>query len=524
MAGVVREIERKYQAADGADGARAAAPPLPELGVPGVHRVVDAGTVDLDAVYYDTEDQRLAADGVTLRRRTGGEDAGWHLKLPVEPGVRDEVQAPPGRDAEVPRTLLSLVRSRLRGEPLVPTMRLRQERQRRRLLGPEGELLVEVVRDRVSAERFGPSGGTAKWTETECELAEGRDPVLLDRVEERLLAAGYTRAGHASKLARALEETAFPAERKDKRAKSAKKHRKTQQPSLTAADVVLGYADEQVRALVALDPAVRRDVPDSVHRMRVATRRLRSCFRSYGKVLDRAVTGPLGDELKWLAAELGVDRDQEVLAERLHTRVGELPRGLQLGPVRGRLRTFSHARRGGSRRRLIAVLDGRRYMELLTALHALLERPPLLGKAAESPPDKVVAAAVRRDFDRLAGHIGEALAAPPGETRDLALHEARKAAKRTRYSAEAARAVFGRRAREYAVRMTALQDLLGEHQDSVVAREALREIAVQAHAAGEPSFTYGVLYERECGLARECERELPVLWRSVASEEHRRLG
>lgn len=81
-----REIERKYEADH--DG-------LPDLtGVPGVTEVVDAGVTHLDATYYDTADERLAADGITLRRRTGGDDAGWHLKLPVAPGVRDEIQAP----------------------------------------------------------------------------------------------------------------------------------------------------------------------------------------------------------------------------------------------------------------------------------------------------------------------------------------------------------------------------------------------------------------------------------------------
>ncbi|MYW11522.1 CHAD domain-containing protein, partial [Streptomyces sp. SID2563] len=94
----------------------------------------------------------------------------------------------------------------------------------------------------------------------------------------------------------------------------------------TAGDHVLRYVRHQAEAIVALDPAVRRGLPDSVHRMRVATRRLRSALRTYRRVLDREATRPLGTELKWLAGELGVDRDQEVLDARLRARLGELPR------------------------------------------------------------------------------------------------------------------------------------------------------------------------------------------------------
>lgn len=87
MADSKREIERKYEATD--------ATRLPDLSrVAGVAAVDHRGVSELDAVYYDTQDLRLAAGHLTLRRRTGGDDAGWHLKLPVATGVRDEIRAP----------------------------------------------------------------------------------------------------------------------------------------------------------------------------------------------------------------------------------------------------------------------------------------------------------------------------------------------------------------------------------------------------------------------------------------------
>ncbi|TVL91848.1 CYTH and CHAD domain-containing protein [Streptomyces sp. SAJ15] len=510
MADTVREVERKYDAAD-AGG-------LPDLsGVPGVARTVAGGVVTLDATYYDTPDRRLAADGITLRRRTGGDDAGWHLKLPAGPDTRDEIRAPLA-DA-LPRRLAALIHSRTRGARVVPLVRLVSEREVHRLLDAEGGPLAEGSVDRVTAYRLADGDGErapARWTEIEVELAEGRDPRLLDAIEKKLRKAGVRRAAASSKLARALHETATEEERK----RTAEAPRPPRPAEPTAGDVVLDYARGQLAALVALDPAVRLDAPDSVHRMRVATRRLRSLFRSYAKVLDRGVTDPLGEELKWLAAELGVDRDHEVLTERLSRRLNEVPPALRVGPVRNRLHTWSHAHRGGSRRQVIALLDGERYLALLNALDALLADPPLRPAAAKSPR-KVLRKAVLRDFARLASRVETALSAPAGPERDEAAHAARKAAKRTRYAAEAARPALGKPAKRFAQRMTSVQDALGDHQDSVVARQALTELSAQAHAAGESTFTYGLVYGHEEALAADRERELPELWAEVSRKRHR---
>ncbi|MFM9369549.1 CHAD domain-containing protein [Streptomyces sp. Da 82-17] len=507
MAETKREIERKYEATATGDSD---GPGLPDLTrVPGVAAVLDRGTVDLDATYYDTADLRLAASSRTLRRRTGGDDAGWHLKLPVAAGVRDEVQAP--LSDRVPRALAGLVRSRVRDAELVPVIRLRSARDVHHLVDADGALLAELSVDSVRADRLtaadGPGAGaeSAAWTEIEVELADGGDPKLLDKVEKRLRKAGVVPAGSASKLARALAETGAAPERP----------RRPPEP-VTAGEHVLAYLRAQRDALVELDPDVRRDLPDAVHQMRVTTRRIRSALRSYGKVLDRAVTGPVGEELKWLAGELGVDRDREVLTERLQDAVAALPRALVTGPVRGRLRTWSAARRSGSKRRLTAVLDGGRYLALLDAVDALLADPPLRPAAAKPAAD-VLPDAVLREQRRLAAHVEEALAAPPGPERDLAMHEARKKAKRTRYAAELARPALGKPARRLAARMKDLQGGLGEHQDSVMTRLALRDLAAQAHAAGESAFTYGVLYGRQERAAAQAEAELAGWWAAAVS-------
>ncbi|MFI0085844.1 CYTH and CHAD domain-containing protein [Streptomyces bobili] len=510
MAETKREIERKYESDDSG---------LPDLtGVPGVAAVLDKGVAELDATYYDTADARLSAASLTLRRRTGGSDEGWHLKFPVAPGVRDEIRAP--LSDTLPRALAGLIRSHVRDAEVAPVVRLRSARDVRDLVDAEGRLLAEVSVDAVRADRLTADGGSAQWTEIEVELADGGDPDFLDKVDKRLRKAGVRPSRSASKLARALAETE-PKRKKKGRPKACQDGKPASAASasaapVTAGDHVLAYLRAQRDAIVQLDPAVRRDLPDSVHRMRVATRRMRSAFRSYDKVLDRAATDPIGEELKWLAGELGVDRDQEVLTDRLTASLDALPRPLVTGPVRNRLRTWARARSGGSRRRLIAVLDAKRYLALLDTLDRLVDEPPLLAAAAGAP-EKVLAKAVRKDFGQVAALVEEALGQPPGADRDLALHDARKKAKRTRYSAETAAPALGGPAAELVRLMKSLQGLLGDHQDSVMTREALRDLAAQAHAAGETAFTYGVLYAREERRAELAEAALPQAWETIGA-------
>ncbi|KIF05124.1 metal-binding protein, partial [Streptomyces sp. RSD-27] len=207
MADTQREIERKFEFTGDrgkapSDGKRPRkkdhARGVPDLtGTAGIAAVRDRGTARLDAVYYDTPDRALAADGITLRRRTGGEDAGWHLKLPVAPGVRDEVRSP--LSDTLPPDLAALVRSRTRRSRLEPQVRLRSDRHTRDLLDADGHLLAQLCTDSVRAER---GRAATAWTEVEVELADDGAPALLDAVQERFAAAGLRPSDAPSKLAR----------------------------------------------------------------------------------------------------------------------------------------------------------------------------------------------------------------------------------------------------------------------------------------------------------------------------------
>ncbi|MFF3504555.1 CHAD domain-containing protein [Streptomyces sp. NPDC003247] len=477
--------------------------------------LVDAGTHDLDAVYYDTADLRLTRGSATLRRRTGGPDAGWHLKLPLGDDTRDEIRAP--LQEEVPGRLRDLTLSRTRGAPLAPVVRIRSHRTARDLLDADGTRVAEVVLDRVEADSLRPGGGHTAWTELEVELAETTDPAVLKRVDKALGKEGFTLLKTPSKLSRALAETA-PRGGADTRTPADAEpapDRPAELPPGSAGAQVLAYVHDQVRTLVDLDPAVRRGLPDSVHRMRVACRRLRSCLRSYRSLFDRGVTDPLREELKWLGGELGAERDQEVLLERLRGHVGDLPPELVLGPVSARLQAWDAHRSAEARARTLAALDSARHLALLESLDRLATHPPLRAQGSRKAA-KVLPGAIGKEHDRLARRVARAGRTSPGPDRDAALHDARKGAKRLRYAAEAARPALGKPARRMAKRAKAVQKALGDHHDSVVARDTLRRQAVAAHAAGEPGFTWGLLHGREQAVATDRERELPDLWRRAS--------
>jgi len=181
---------------------------LPDLGsLPGGVAVTDPEEFLLVASYFDTADLRLAKASITLRRRTGGSDAGWHLKLPVTAGTRRELQVPLGDDpTAVPAQLASQVSTWVRDEPLQVVAVLETRRTVRRLAGRGGETLAEVADDAVTGRVPGPGDAAAEpatWREIEIELVGG-GPEILAAARARMTAAGARPSSAASKLGRLL--------------------------------------------------------------------------------------------------------------------------------------------------------------------------------------------------------------------------------------------------------------------------------------------------------------------------------
>jgi CHAD domain-containing protein len=467
-------------------------------GLSSVARVERSPAQDLDAVYFDTPGHELAAHHVTLRRRTGGTDAGWHLKLPAGPDARTEVRAPLGEEGgqesgTVPENLLDVVLAIVRDRPVVPVAHIATSRTVDMLYGPDGTALAEFCDDQVVARavaRAEHEESEQRWREWELELACGADRDLLDRLANRLLDAGAVVAGHGSKLARVLDGGGGEV---------------TVEPP---ADPVHRAVAEQVEQLLVWDRAVRADADDSVHQMRVTTRKIRSLLQSSEGAFGISDDAWILDELRQLAAVLGMARDAEVLAERYERALNELPMVLVRGPVRQRLVDGANKHYESGLRRSLIAMRSQRYFRLLDALEGLVaaEPPP------QQPGEELAQLTIGSAYKRLR-KAAKAAAEAADADRDEALHRIRKGAKRLRYTAAATGDD------KVSERAKTIQTLLGDHQDSVVSRTHLSHQAEAAHAAGEDTFTYGLLYQLEDELARrsreQLDRALKKLDRSV---------
>ncbi len=523
MTTVHREVERKYALEDGA----AAPAERAWAALPGVEAVRSAGRHHLEAVYYDTPGHRLAAARTTLRRRTGGDDAGWHLKLPALDGARAEVRLPLDEradgEAPVPEELVRLARAASGGEPLAPVARLVTERSVLHLLGPDRTVLAEVAEDEVSAVRLSEGEPVAEqaWRELEVELVDAADAegaALLDAAEAVLADAGIAPSASGSKLARALGTAPAPPPAP------------TLSPASDAGAVVVAHLRGQVREMLDLEPHVRLDTPDAVHRVRVASRRLRSALKTFRPVLDRTRARAAREELRWYAGVLGGARDAEVLRERLAGAAradaawAEPPADPAGAP--GEPEATARAieaelgeQHAGAHAAVVQALDGERYRALAASLEELVAAPPLTTQG-RLPASQVLLRRVRRTHRELRDLVEAALGGPAGDERDVAVHEARKAGKRARYAAEALLPVWPEAA-EYAKATKRLQTDLGDHQDSVVARAALHRLAATERGAPH-AFALGRLHALEQAAADRAEVALPQLWEAASSRRARR--
>jgi CHAD domain-containing protein len=509
MAVVQLEIEQKFEVDETFL--------VPDLsGVPGVAEVREPAEHHLDAAYYDTADLRLARARVTLRRRTGGTDAGWHVKLPAVAGARRELHSPVGRAAKnPPKAVLEPVLGIVRQAPATQVALLRTRRVVTELLDAEGQVLAEVADDHVTGTAYPAGPGEAAvvttWREVEVELVDG-DTGLLAAVAETLIDAGARPADSPSKLSRVLADrlAAFAPEPEAAPAPKAgkgKKGKKRQVPAAAAGDVVRAALRSQVQALSDADLMVRTGQADGVHQVRVACRRLRSTLAAFRPVLDRTRTDPVRAELAAVGTALSPTRDAEVALAHLRELVAAQPVELVLGPVAARLQQAAIKDEAAGDAQARKVLAGAAYLQLRDDLDALVAEPPLT-EAAVRPADEVLREVVVRTGRRLQ----RAVELAGDSDSDEALHDVRKAAKRLRYTAEAAVPVLGRPVADLVTVLKGVQEVLGERQDTFITRPLLVHLGLQAFAAGENAWTWGRLHALEQARSEQAEREFWVRW------------
>ncbi|MBV8258245.1 MAG: CYTH and CHAD domain-containing protein [Actinobacteria bacterium] len=422
------------------------------------------------SVYYDVPGGSLAAAGITLRRRTERGASVWQLKLPSDDS-RLELEAP-GPPSGPPEEMLRLLRAHLRHGKLEKVAELRT-RRRGELVARRGST-AEVTVDEVAimdARRV-----RDEFVEVEIELREG-SPKRLDGIADELAEAGATPGAGIPKVFRALGlDGAAP------------------EPE-SPFEGLRALLRAQLREILAHDPGTRlgRD-PESLHDMRVAVRRTRALLRAGGELIATDTTA-LAERLKALGQVLGDVRDLDVLIDHLSAEAAKLGEP-DAAHAKALLRALARER---TRRRatLMKTLDSDVYLALLDEFARTVDT--LAPAETDATLDDLAAKALKK--------LRKAVDALPDDPHDDELHHVRKIGKRARYASELA----GHDSVVAAAKK--LQDVLGDHQDSVVAEERLRTLA--AKGTPEQAVAAGRLVERERGRKARARADWAGAWKRV---------
>jgi len=450
-----------------------------------------------DTIYVDTSDLRLAGWGCSLRHRSG---EGWTLKLtPATDGGLIERPELEFRDmAEVPVGALAIVAAYLRGAVVRPAVTLQTVRSPFRLEDAGAHVLGVATVDDVSVR----GRGGARFHEAELELAEDAPRSLAKHVRKRVKKAGGGKPDPTPKYLRALGARARP---------NADIVLPQEGQAKSLGDLALSAIAGSTMRLMQNDPLVRAGGDDeAVHQARVATRRLRSDLRTFHELLEPAWAADLLAELKWLGGLIGELRDTDVLRRRIQGRVAALPEAGRVGADRV-LRALD-ARRRRARRSLIAGMTDERYIRLVESV-LKASRNPGFDPARSSRRVSAALVFLEDPVRKLRRSVGRL----PGRPGDPALHDVRIRAKRVRYAAEAIAPGIGKRASAVATAAAGLQDVLGEHQDAVVAVQWLQTRAPKADEA--EAALLARLMRAEGAAARQSRSQ----WRAAWDELDRRL-
>ena len=501
-ASTLREVERKLAVDERFV--------MPDLRLSGAPHVTAQPTVVLTATYYDTDDLRLARSGVTLRRRTGGADAGWHLKLPTGDAAdaRDEMQLPlkSGRPGNVPDELSTLVLALTRGAPLAARATQRTRRKPTNIGSLSDVVDLEVVDDSVSL-IDGPLANT-KYREVEVEVLGNSQ--LMNVVIELLRDAGAETSTSKSKGIRAVagDITLAPIIPPVERAR----------PKDTASYAVTQLVRTHVQALITQDLRVRRGLPDAVHQFRVSARRLRSGLQAFGPLVDDEWARSLRTELGWIAGVLGASRDREVIEARLFASIRALPGDLDRAAALVAVQTQLDSERAVADHEIEVALGSVRYLALLDQLVAAAEKPPTTDEA-EGSAASVLPPLVNKRWKRLAREANLLHDELLGH--DDHWHKTRITAKKARYAVDACVPVFGGPARKLAKQLEQVTELLGEHQDCAVAADTVRGI-LDRETGPQTAFALGALYAQQRDRTAQIRREFIEAWPRISHSEWRK--
>jgi CHAD domain-containing protein len=430
------------------------------------------------STYYDSADRALASSRMTLRRRVENGKSLWQLKLPREEGRLElEVAGGPGAP---PARFQELLVGILRGRELEQAAKLRTRRSGISVR-ENGRVLADVVVDDVAV--LDGRRVATRFRELEVEVVDG-DMRDAERIAKRLRKAGAFATSGRPKLFRALgiERFAAPPEVK----------------SVDAAELIRSMLARQLDEILVHDPGTRLGTdPEDLHRMRVATRRARAVLRAGRPLLEPDWTESLRDELAWLGGVLGAVRDFDVLIGRLDEQVGALE-ARERKAVR-RVLCLLDEERSAARKALLEALSSERYTALLARLEEARSGLPVRSEGD-----------VREVAETEFANLRKGMRALSEEISDEELHRLRIKGKRARYAAELAEPVVGKAASRFVKHAKNFQDVIGEHQDAVVAEEKLR--ALVSRSSAQAAFAVGRLVEQERERRLAARTALPTAW------------
>jgi CHAD domain-containing protein len=425
------------------------------------------------STYHDTPPRSLARCGITLRCRVEDGLSLWQLKLPRDE-ARAELEAVGPPDAAPPE-IAGLLAAHLRYGELQPVATLQTRRVGVRVVSGERSL-ADVLLDSVNV--LGEGHAADAFAELEVELVDG-DEADLDRLSRVLRRAGARRRNGTPKLMRVLEldDVAAPPRRA---------------PAVSHLRFLL---TQQLRELETYDPGVRLGAePEDLHRFRVATRRARALILASRPLFDEQLAA-LGEELRWLGGTLGPARDLDVLLERLRGLVSGLDTDAAGGEA---LVEKLEAQLEAARDAVLEALRSERYLLLLARFSGDLES---LHESASEVRLADIARAEARRLRRAYAQLGP-------EPEDERLHALRIKAKRVRYAAELAAQTEGKPLLALADAARELQDLIGTHQDAVVAEERVRALST-----ARSGLAAGRIVEFERARRRAARSQLPAAWK-----------
>jgi len=428
---------------------------------------------------------------MSLRHRAG---KGWTVKLLERPEITFS-----GNGGTPPPDVVDLVRAVVRLDELQFQAGLDTRRRRIPLHDADGAPVADIFDDEVSVLEGHRTAAT--FRELEVEVGETTPPDLVDALLDQLRRAGAHTADPMPKYIRALGPRASqpPEVPLPKLASGA-----------SAGDVVRRAIAASVIRLIEHDPVMRLDAdPEGVHQARVATRRLRSDLRTFRSLIDPVWASELRDELGWLAGVLGTVRDGDVMLERMRERAAELPESNARGTAR--VLATLEAARNEAHLELLATLRSERYLSLLDRLVAAGNTPELLLEA-DLPASVLLPGLVQRPWRALAKQVR----ALPDEPADAELHAVRIRTKRVRYAAEAVAPLVGRQARMFAEAAAALQEVLGDLNDAVIAESWLREWA-RGSRSGQGIFAAGELAGLERASAQRRRARWEKTWKELSA-------